>query len=149
MPLPPLFLLGFVAFALFNVSGLIPSSVQVTAAQLCRFCLVMAMAAIGFTLPWRSVKSYGWRPVSLLLILSDILLLLMVAFVSEHAFLVLDDTHPVQKLFLKLIDRRFGCAIVCGAFWFDTHIHRFRNATSPIFKDILLLGLRLMDIWQT
>lgn len=86
VPLPPLFLLGFVAFALLNVSGLVPSSVQMTAAQLSRFCLVMAMAAIGFTLPWRSVKSYGWRPIALLLILSAILLALMVAFVSEHTF---------------------------------------------------------------
>ena len=86
VPLPPLFLLGFVAFALLNVSGFVPPVLQMTAAPLSRFCLVMAMAAIGFTLPWRSVKSYGWRPLVLLLILSAILLLLMVVFVSEHTF---------------------------------------------------------------
>lgn len=86
VPLPPLFLLGFVAFALLNVSGLVPPTLQIAAAPLSRFCLIMAMAAIGFTLPWQSVKSYGWRPIVLLLILSAILLLLMVAFVSERTF---------------------------------------------------------------
>jgi len=86
VPFPPGFLLGFIAFAIFNISGVVPQSLQAVAAPLSRFCLVMAMAAIGLTLPWQSVRSYGWRPIVLLLILSVILLLLLATFVSHFHF---------------------------------------------------------------
>ena len=83
IPLPPAFLVGFVAFAVLTVSGVAPPLVQAVATPLSRFCLVMAMAAIGLTLPWRSIRSYGWRPIALLLILSTILLLLVATFVGR------------------------------------------------------------------
>jgi uncharacterized integral membrane protein (TIGR00698 family) len=80
---PPLFLVAFVAFAAANVAGLVPHAFAGIAAPTSRFCLLMAMAAIGLMLPWRSVFSYGWRPVALLLLLSAILFVLMAAFVSR------------------------------------------------------------------
>lgn len=86
VPLPPAFLVGFVAFAILTVSGVAPPVLQAVATPLSRFCLVMAMAAIGLTLPWRSIRSYGWRPLALLLILSIILLLLAATFVSRSHF---------------------------------------------------------------
>lgn len=86
IPRPPLFLVGFVVFAIFGAMGLVPSAVADTAAFASRFFLLMAMAAIGVMLPWRSVFSYGWRPVFLLLLLSMLLLVLMIAFVWRPHF---------------------------------------------------------------
>jgi uncharacterized integral membrane protein (TIGR00698 family) len=82
---PPLFLVAFAVFALANIAGLVPAPVAQVAAPSSRFFLLMAMAAIGLMLPLRSVVSYGWRPVALLLLLSAILFALMAAFVSGLA----------------------------------------------------------------
>jgi uncharacterized integral membrane protein (TIGR00698 family) len=82
--LPPAFLLGFIAFALLNIAGLVPAGVPSVAAPLSRFCLVMAMAAIGLTLPWQTIRSFGWRPLVLLLALSLLLLIIMAVFVRSH-----------------------------------------------------------------
>ena len=80
---PPLFLVAFAIFAAANIAGLVPAAIVNVAAPSSRFFLLMAMAAIGLMLPWRSVFSYGWRPVALLLFLSAILFVLMAAFVSR------------------------------------------------------------------
>ena len=85
-PLPhvPLFLVAFVAFALANMAGLIPQPVAQGAGSLSRFCLVMAMAAIGLKIEWRGVLAYGWRPMVFLVVLSGILVLLITLFVLLH-----------------------------------------------------------------
>ena len=80
---PPLFLVAFAVFAAANIAGFLPEAVTCVAAPASRFFLLMAMAAIGLMLPWRSVFSYGWRPVALLVLLSAILLALMAVFVSR------------------------------------------------------------------
>jgi uncharacterized integral membrane protein (TIGR00698 family) len=80
---PPLFLVAFAVFAAANIAGFVPEAVTRIAAPSSRFFLLMAMAAIGLMLPWRSVLSYGWRPVALLIFLSAILFALMAAFVSR------------------------------------------------------------------
>jgi uncharacterized integral membrane protein (TIGR00698 family) len=80
---PPLFLVTFAVFAAANIAGLVPAAVVNIAAPSSRFFLLVAMAAIGLMLPWRSVFSYGWRPVALLVFLSAILFALMAAFVSR------------------------------------------------------------------
>jgi uncharacterized integral membrane protein (TIGR00698 family) len=80
---PPLFLVAFAVFAAANIAGLVPEAIVNVAAPSSRFFLLMAMAAIGLMLPWRSVFSYGWRPVALLVFLSAILFALMAAFVSR------------------------------------------------------------------
>jgi len=86
LPLPPIFLIGFVAAALLNASGLVPRELTQAIATLSRFCLVTSMAAIGLTLPWRSIRAFGLRPIMLLLILSAILVGLSLAYVSCHSF---------------------------------------------------------------
>jgi uncharacterized membrane protein YadS len=75
--------MAFIGFALLNMAGAVPATLQAIAAPLSRFCLVMAMASIGLTLPWQSIRSFGWRPVALLLLLTAILLALVTVYVSR------------------------------------------------------------------
>jgi uncharacterized membrane protein YadS len=82
VPRPPWFLVCFALFALANLIGIVPKEVGVAAAQLSRFCLVMALAGIGLTLPWRSLTAYGFKPLALLLALSAILFAAAAAFVE-------------------------------------------------------------------
>ena len=84
LPLPPLFLVGFVMAALLNASGLVPPRLVEVSAPLSRFCLVTSMAAIGLTLPWRSIRAFGLKPVMLLLILSAILIALSLFYVTHR-----------------------------------------------------------------
>jgi uncharacterized integral membrane protein (TIGR00698 family) len=82
VPRPPWFLVCFALFALANLAGIVPKEVGAVAAPLSRFCLVMALAGIGLTLPWRSLTAYGFRPLAMLLTLSAILFALALAFVE-------------------------------------------------------------------
>jgi len=86
LPLPPAFLIGFAVAALLNASGLIPREVSQLTTPLSRFCLVMSMAAIGLTLPWRSIRAFGLKPIMLLLTLSAILIGLSLTYAKYHSF---------------------------------------------------------------
>jgi uncharacterized integral membrane protein (TIGR00698 family) len=81
VPRPPWFLVCFALFAVANIAGLVPRVVSDMAAPSSRFCLVMAMAAIGLMLPWRSLTAYGWRPLAMLLALTGLLFALAAAYV--------------------------------------------------------------------
>jgi len=70
VPKPPLFLFLFALFAIVSTVGLVPASLTSVSLSLSRFCILMAMAAIGLMLPWRMLLAYGWRPVLLIAILS-------------------------------------------------------------------------------
>lgn len=70
VPKPPLFLILFVLFALASTFGMVPASLTSVTLPLSRFCILMAMAAIGLMLPWRALLTYGWRPVLLIAVLS-------------------------------------------------------------------------------
>ncbi len=85
LPLPPFFLVGFAAAAVLNASGLIPLQLSQIIAPLSRFCLVASMAAIGLTLPWRSIRAFGLKPIILLLILSAILIGLSLFYVMHRS----------------------------------------------------------------
>ncbi|NOJ45943.1 YeiH family protein [Bradyrhizobium archetypum] len=85
LPLPPVFLIGFVVAAMLNASGLVPRELSQVTTPLSRFCLVTSMAAIGLTLPWRSFRAFGARPIVLLLILSVILIGLSLTYVKCHS----------------------------------------------------------------
>jgi uncharacterized integral membrane protein (TIGR00698 family) len=80
LPLPPWFLVLFAAFAFLNLAGFVPKPVEAAAASVSRFCLVVALAGIGIMLPWRSLVSYGWQPLALLLLLSVLLFGFMAGF---------------------------------------------------------------------
>jgi uncharacterized integral membrane protein (TIGR00698 family) len=81
---PPLFLVGFVALALLNLSGGLPSQVAGTAGTVSRICILVAMAAIGLKLQWRSLLEYGWRPVALLLLLSGLMATFVATYLSYY-----------------------------------------------------------------
>ena len=68
LPVPPIFLIGFVMAALLNAAGLVPHELSQVTTPLSRFCLVTSMVAIGLTLPWRSIRAFGVKPILLLLI---------------------------------------------------------------------------------
>jgi uncharacterized integral membrane protein (TIGR00698 family) len=85
LPLPPAFLVGFVVAALLNASGLVPHELSQVTTPLSRFCLVTSLAAIGLTLPWRSIRAFGLKPIILLLILSAILIGLSLIYVKYHS----------------------------------------------------------------
>jgi uncharacterized integral membrane protein (TIGR00698 family) len=85
LPLPPAFLVGFVVAAVLNASGVVPRELSQVATQLSRFCLVTSLAAIGLTLPWRSIRAFGLRPIMLLLILSAILIGLSLFYIKHYS----------------------------------------------------------------
>jgi uncharacterized integral membrane protein (TIGR00698 family) len=85
LPLPPFFLVGFVVAAFLNASGVVPPRLLEVSAPLSRFCLVTSMAAIGLTLPWRSIRAFGLKPIMLLLILSAILIGLSLLYVTHRS----------------------------------------------------------------
>jgi uncharacterized integral membrane protein (TIGR00698 family) len=84
LPLPPVFLIGFVVAVCLNASGLIPPQLAQITAPLSRFCLVTAMAATGLTLPWKSIRAFGIKPIILLLTLSAILIGLSLIYVTHR-----------------------------------------------------------------
>lgn len=86
MPLLPWFLVVFTVLALLNLAGFVPKQIEIMAASVSRFCLVVALAGIGILLPWRNLVSYGWRPLALLALLSALLLVLMAGFVMLVPF---------------------------------------------------------------
>jgi uncharacterized integral membrane protein (TIGR00698 family) len=79
-PLLPPFLIVFAALALSNIVGILPRAVTEPLGHVSRFLLVMAMAAIGLKLEWRSIAAYGWAPVVLLTALSALLVVLVGAY---------------------------------------------------------------------
>ena len=58
----PWFILGFLALALFNSVGLIPSAASAFLKDLSRFLMVAALAAIGLNTDFREMQKAGLRP---------------------------------------------------------------------------------------
>jgi uncharacterized integral membrane protein (TIGR00698 family) len=86
LPLLPWFLVVFTLFALLNLSGFVAKPLEAAAASVSRFCLVVALAGIGIMLPWRSLVSYGWQPLALLILLSALLFTFTASFVVLTPF---------------------------------------------------------------
>lgn len=68
-PLLPGFLAGFAALIAINSLGWIPPAVVQGASGLSRWCLVVAIAALGVKTSFQQLASLGWRPV--LMLVSD------------------------------------------------------------------------------
>lgn len=62
----PLFLLGFATLVLANSAGLLPPALNHGLGEVSRWCLVMAIAAVGTKTSFQQLASLGWRPVALL-----------------------------------------------------------------------------------
>lgn len=64
----PLFLLAFAALVAINSSGVLPEIVTDTATEVSRWCLVVAIAALGMKTSFKDLAAVGWRPVTLMVV---------------------------------------------------------------------------------
>lgn len=78
----PVFILGFVALAIINSLGLIPSVLSNSAKDISKFLMVVALAAIGLNTDFRDMKKSGIRPMIHGFIIS--LLVVVVAILVEY-----------------------------------------------------------------
>ena len=69
-PLLPGFLIGFAALVVINSLGIIPKPVTDAASHLSRWCLVVAIAALGVKTSLQQLASLGWRPVLMLAVVT-------------------------------------------------------------------------------
>ncbi len=63
----PLFLAGFVALLLVNSAGLLPVRLSDGLSEVSRWCLVVAIAALGTRTSFKSLVTAGWRPATILI----------------------------------------------------------------------------------
>ena len=66
-PLLPWFAVGFVALAAINSAGWVPAQVQSLGNDLSRWCLVIAIAALGMKTHLKELASVGFKPVALMI----------------------------------------------------------------------------------
>ena len=64
----PLFLLGFAALVVVNSLGFLSKSVVDGASELSRWCLVVAIAALGMKTTFKALIAAGWRPVTVMIL---------------------------------------------------------------------------------
>lgn len=64
----PLFLYGFAALLIVNSVGAIPEKVGNVLNDISRWCMVVAIAAVGLKTSYRELVGLGWRPVLMLFI---------------------------------------------------------------------------------
>lgn len=64
----PGFLVGFAALMAANSFGLLPAVVVTGATELSRWCLVVAIAALGMKTSFKTLFAVGWRPIALMLV---------------------------------------------------------------------------------
>jgi len=62
----PVFLLGFAALVIVNSAGVLPLMVTDQVADVSRWCLVTAIAALGMKTSFKELAVVGWRPVLLM-----------------------------------------------------------------------------------
>jgi uncharacterized integral membrane protein (TIGR00698 family) len=76
--LVPVFLLAFAALVLVNSAGFIPAAVTGQLASISRWCLILAIAALGMKTSLGKLAEIGWRPL-VLLVSETVFLLLLVS----------------------------------------------------------------------
>lgn len=67
-PILPMFLVGFGALIVINSMGWIPGPVIQVFSGLSRWCLVVAIAALGVKTSFQQLAALGWRPVLMLVV---------------------------------------------------------------------------------
>jgi len=65
-PLLPAFLAGFAVLVALNSTGLVPAIVTNAASETSRWCLVLAISALGTKTALGDLVKVGWRPVTLI-----------------------------------------------------------------------------------
>lgn len=66
-PLLPWFAVGFLILAGLNSTGWVPMLVQNTFEELSRWCLVVAIGALGMKTQLKELRSVGFRPILLMI----------------------------------------------------------------------------------
>jgi uncharacterized integral membrane protein (TIGR00698 family) len=61
----PWFLVAFVALVAVNSTGIIPAAVDERLNHVSRWCLVVAIAAIGMKSSFQELAALGWKPIAL------------------------------------------------------------------------------------
>lgn len=67
-PILPMFLVGFAVLMLVNSAGWIPHQVSAGFSSLSRWCLVVAISALGVKTSFQQLAKLGWRPVVMLVV---------------------------------------------------------------------------------
>lgn len=83
-PLLPLFLVGFCVLAVLSSFAFIPAAVSDGMSSASRWCLVVAIAALGVKTSFEQLVSLGWRPIALM--------------VAETAFIALAAVIAIEML---------------------------------------------------
>jgi uncharacterized membrane protein YadS len=61
-----MFLLGFAALVAINSLGFLTKPMVDAASELSRWCLVVAIAALGMKTTFKALLAAGWRPVAVM-----------------------------------------------------------------------------------
>ncbi len=64
-PLVPLFLVGFATLVLINSTGFVPQEIMTGLGTVSRWCLIIAISALGMKTSFKVLALIGWRPVAL------------------------------------------------------------------------------------
>ncbi|MFL5296661.1 MAG: YeiH family protein [Phenylobacterium sp.] len=62
----PTFLFGFAALVALNSLGFLPKPVLAAASDISRWCLVVAIAALGMKTSFKALIAAGWRPIAVM-----------------------------------------------------------------------------------
>lgn len=81
-PLLPWFGVAFFGFVVLNSAGWVPQAAALFAAELSRWCLVTAIAAIGMKTSLKELSAVGVRPVALMVLQTVVLAALVAALLS-------------------------------------------------------------------
>ncbi|WP_295803035.1 putative sulfate exporter family transporter [uncultured Microbulbifer sp.] len=76
-PLLPVFVVAFVVLAAVNSTGWVPGSIQQLGSDLSRWCLVIAISALGMKTQLRELAKVGFKPI-LLMVIETVVLAAMV-----------------------------------------------------------------------
>ena len=77
----PGFLVAFVILVIINSLGWVPQALNESLADLSRWCLVTAIAALGIKTSFKKLAVVGWKPVILMVAETLFLLLLVLSFI--------------------------------------------------------------------
>ena len=72
-PLLPSFAIAFLVLVMINSTGFLPPAIIEAGSNASRWCLVMAIAAIGMKTHLRDIVTVGWRPVALVFLETSVL----------------------------------------------------------------------------
>jgi uncharacterized membrane protein YadS len=83
----PLFLVAFAVLAVINSLGLIPEFAVAPIIDSSRWCLVVAIAALGMKTSLQDLSKLGWRPLALVVTESLFILVMVLVILGLETWL--------------------------------------------------------------